>query len=237
MAALPYFNVRSQLKPVNRADLKTFNKMLHPTITSQPDCQLLNKLPAEIRNDIYRYVLLEEDRIRLHRINAPALLTTCRQLLKEAGSIYFGENRFHIYIRRPGNKDGRDVYRLCEIRNQGYRVKIPTWIKAVARQMRMTDIRIEIVDERGCEWRACIVCERPQNSIRVMEAGPTRYSWPAERHTMMVQLQKFLDEKRRREAIRRYPRKHPVPAHLGLEEVIDVAAWLLPPSAGDFIAS
>ncbi|KAK4548794.1 hypothetical protein LTR36_008567 [Oleoguttula mirabilis] len=56
----------------------------------------LLSIPAELRNHIYRYALVEEGEIRVdapHRTQ-PALLCTCRQIREEASGILFGENRF-----------------------------------------------------------------------------------------------------------------------------------------------
>ena len=63
-----------------------------PNILEQPSSRLLC-LPAELRNTIYRYTLLEPlaINIRVGR-QAPPLLQTCRQVRKEAVSIYWTEN-------------------------------------------------------------------------------------------------------------------------------------------------
>lgn len=53
-------------------------------------------LPAELRNEIYRLVLLSQSRITIGARNheQPALLRTCRQLREETSSIFYDENRF-----------------------------------------------------------------------------------------------------------------------------------------------
>ncbi|KAI6818822.1 hypothetical protein KC340_g14061 [Hortaea werneckii] len=58
-------------------------------------------IPGELRNIIYRLVLLSEDRIKIdkrHR-KMPPLLRTCQQIYAEARSIHFGENSFQVTVR------------------------------------------------------------------------------------------------------------------------------------------
>ncbi|KAI7535771.1 hypothetical protein KC331_g11853 [Hortaea werneckii] len=58
-------------------------------------------IPGELRNIIYRLVLLSDDRIKIdkrHR-KMPPLLRTCQQIYAEARSIYFGENSFQVTVR------------------------------------------------------------------------------------------------------------------------------------------
>lgn len=61
---------------------------------------LLLRLPPELRNDIYRFALLETDRIEVmqDRSMQPALLRTCCQLRKEASTIFNEENKFSIQV-------------------------------------------------------------------------------------------------------------------------------------------
>ncbi|KAK0831457.1 hypothetical protein LTR73_002839 [Friedmanniomyces endolithicus] len=55
------------------------------------------RIPGELRNEIYRYALLEDDTIKINKHTKPAqpgVLQTNRQLRKEAGDIYYHENTF-----------------------------------------------------------------------------------------------------------------------------------------------
>lgn len=56
-------------------------------------------MPPEIRNEIYRLVLLE-DQVTVNDTShtTPALLSTCRQLRKEASPIFQQENKFVLDV-------------------------------------------------------------------------------------------------------------------------------------------
>lgn len=80
-----------------------------PTSTSQPQCLFLQKLPAELRNEIYRLVLVEnsddhpvQNLSRLYDNASPTLdpplLKTCRQIREETSTIFWQENMFFIEI-------------------------------------------------------------------------------------------------------------------------------------------
>lgn len=58
-------------------------------------------LPGELRNVIYRLVLLSDKRIKIDKTHRkmPSLLRTCQQIYAEARSIYFGENSFQVTVR------------------------------------------------------------------------------------------------------------------------------------------
>lgn len=64
--------------------------------------QTLLSLPPEMRNRIYRYVLLETEPIRTTPSRTPppqpGLLSTCRQIRKESLDIYYQENKFKIHV-------------------------------------------------------------------------------------------------------------------------------------------
>lgn len=64
------------------------------------ECRLLD-LPAELRNDIYRLVVLQTDDIVVSTegINEPPLLKACKQIRVEALPIYYAENSFELQIR------------------------------------------------------------------------------------------------------------------------------------------
>ncbi|KAK5117156.1 hypothetical protein LTR85_008924 [Meristemomyces frigidus] len=60
----------------------------------------LLRLAPELRNCIYRHALLEPDIIEINASQhlEPGLLRTCQQIRNEAGSIFFGENRFMLRV-------------------------------------------------------------------------------------------------------------------------------------------
>lgn len=59
---------------------------------------LLDKIPPEIRNSIWRNVLVSSDPIHVTKDqpHQPSLLRTCTQVREEASSIYFNENQFEL---------------------------------------------------------------------------------------------------------------------------------------------
>lgn len=61
------------------------------------DSRLL-RLPAELRNVIYRYVLVQVDPIDIANDGhqEPALLTTCKEIRQEAVTLFYCENEFEI---------------------------------------------------------------------------------------------------------------------------------------------
>ena len=72
----------------------------HSTSSTSTCCRLL-ELPAELRNRIYREVLITGGCIDVTResISQPPLLRACRQIRAEAKSIYYLENRtFYIDV-------------------------------------------------------------------------------------------------------------------------------------------
>ncbi|KAI5363596.1 hypothetical protein Slin14017_G055600 [Septoria linicola] len=80
----------------------------NPSVPIDKICRLLDKTPAELRNSIYELVLLdhcsieeeEGKRITKKTFHLPALLRTCKQILAEAGPIYYGpENSFTFHSR------------------------------------------------------------------------------------------------------------------------------------------
>lgn len=93
---------------------KSAKRSQTPWLTQSQDtptrfCFLL--LPAEIRNKIYRNSLVEDpsaNRIRV--LVQPPLLRTNKQIRSEALAMYYGENRFVLYIPRPSNKQDPDAW-------------------------------------------------------------------------------------------------------------------------------
>lgn len=71
--------------------------------TQSDDRSPLLRLPAELRNDIYRFALVASGDIiikaGLTPPPEPGLLATCRKIRSEALSIYYEENRFSFGIR------------------------------------------------------------------------------------------------------------------------------------------
>lgn len=90
--------------------------------------QLLTALPAELRNEIWRLVLILPHRVWLNTHanvihQQTALLKTSRQIRAEASSIFYGENKFHTSFAL-GREDhlvpwlsaiGRDNARLIHL--------------------------------------------------------------------------------------------------------------------------
>lgn len=60
----------------------------------------LMALPGELRNMIYRHVLVEQGRIVVRSTGPgqPGLLAACKAIRKEAGSIYYIENEFTLLL-------------------------------------------------------------------------------------------------------------------------------------------
>lgn len=100
----------------------------------QPTSKVLS-LPPELRNEIYRYVLVKEPGRRIiltpGRPSQPALLCTSRQLRKEAIGIFFSENHFTIpvidydlrpciFIRTLNDKYRAEGIRNCRYPSHGY---------------------------------------------------------------------------------------------------------------------
>ena len=62
-------------------------------------CRIL-ALPAELRNEIYRYAIIEDGQIEvtLEGPGEPELLRTCGEIRQEAITIYYTENHFVLQI-------------------------------------------------------------------------------------------------------------------------------------------
>ena len=69
------------------------------TKPTQDSSSALLTLPAELRNKIYDYALVEPDKIIVDEdLKLPGLLFTCRQTLQESLGIYYG-NAFFLKIK------------------------------------------------------------------------------------------------------------------------------------------
>ncbi|KAK4498510.1 hypothetical protein PRZ48_011168 [Zasmidium cellare] len=82
--------------------LRLFRRKPKPTPIVPAQISPFLALPAELRNDVYAYVLRlssRDNRIELRSLPIPPLLCTCRQILHEAMGIYFAENYFVFTIR------------------------------------------------------------------------------------------------------------------------------------------
>ena len=64
-------------------------------------CHLLN-LPGELRNRIYEFAVVQESELTITAKGPgqPALLSTCRKIRREAGTLYYGKNVFSLKIER-----------------------------------------------------------------------------------------------------------------------------------------
>jgi hypothetical protein len=98
----PYLSYHSRF-------LKTLSDSRYPRLANMVDelqpqgvCRLL-KLPPELRNEIWRYAVVEDYGIAISvepdGYYAPPLLRTCHEIRKDAGSIFYSENTFEFQIR------------------------------------------------------------------------------------------------------------------------------------------
>ena len=91
------------------------------------NCLLLSKLPGEIRNSIYRLVLVSSNTIIIKASTIRrqrSVLQTCHQVREEASKIYYGENTFtidsnltniHVNTDHRNTTDMRNITRfICE---------------------------------------------------------------------------------------------------------------------------
>lgn len=65
------------------------------------DASLFGKLPGELRNKIWRDLLVSPEPVDVtNRTHAtePAILATCQQVRQEATSIYYSENTFSLWL-------------------------------------------------------------------------------------------------------------------------------------------
>jgi hypothetical protein len=93
------FNIMRFLKLFRRGRSKSTKGP--PTKQQSPPKQSQSKLltiPGEIRNQIYRHVIVSDSKIRITNtpIPEPALLKTCSTIRRETIAIYYLENSFDI---------------------------------------------------------------------------------------------------------------------------------------------
>jgi len=64
------------------------------------ESSLLNRLPPEVRNIIYKAALAEFNRHGIRNLSkgVPPLLRTCKQIRQESRLMYFGCNGFYILV-------------------------------------------------------------------------------------------------------------------------------------------
>lgn len=130
---------------------------------------LLAKLPPELRNDIFKEVLVSREPIYVYQPNdlhfedrwtAPALPQVCQQLRQEAMSIYYGLNVFKI----PGHGDQADSVRsLC-----AWLTLLGTQVASFLRIVRLDDCSywVEQVENRIASLR----CELERLRIPMRKA-------------------------------------------------------------------
>lgn len=72
------------------------DEAMRPSTLHNHGTSLLS-LPAEIRNMIWRYTLLQEDELVVTATTdiMPPLTRVCQQIIREAAPIYFSEQKFH----------------------------------------------------------------------------------------------------------------------------------------------
>ena len=86
----------NQLTSDSKQHLQGFARQMDPALQFR-----LQDLPAELRNTIYRYALVETVQIDVSpsgRVREPALLRTSKGIRRETLSIYYSENRFRYPI-------------------------------------------------------------------------------------------------------------------------------------------
>ena len=90
-----YRRVRANLK---KKLAKFYKAKAKRASTSDTSKKGFLHVPGELRNQIYRMVLLFEVKIKVSKGNfsEPALLSTCHQIRKETMKIYYIENRWEI---------------------------------------------------------------------------------------------------------------------------------------------
>lgn len=79
--------------------MATTSEGANTDLKESSDCHLLN-LPGELRNRIYRYVILDDDEIEVTSKGPgePALLRTCTEIRQESIGLYYCENEFDLRI-------------------------------------------------------------------------------------------------------------------------------------------
>ena len=128
-----------------------------------PQTHLLG-LPGELRNRIYRYVLVSDETIHIDPdcFQQPALLRTCTQVRNETSSIYYKENdfefevlEFNISALMSWWQHGRSHYQVapppasyCEIDEIGTRADLLSWLRRAHRG----DVPFFVAGERSVWW-------------------------------------------------------------------------------------
>jgi len=78
-----------------------------PTMSSGPQQSPILKLPPELRNAIYRCVLISDTPIdvseRNENLTPCYLLATCRQIRAEASKMYYSENTFSVSVNHESD--------------------------------------------------------------------------------------------------------------------------------------
>ena len=97
--------------------LNTLNKTnITATLAASSEgvCYFPDKIPPELRNVIYHY-LLPTDETFYHgysdHVKPPPLLQVCRQIREEASAIYYAENEFVVFVR---GFDSNKTFDLCQ---------------------------------------------------------------------------------------------------------------------------
>ncbi|KAH9828134.1 hypothetical protein Tdes44962_MAKER09462 [Teratosphaeria destructans] len=103
---------------------KTARNLLARHASPRPETpNLLMTLPAELRNNIYEFVLrtIRVLHVRDQQFREPALLRVSKEIRSEALPLYYGTNRFSIYLN------------LGEERNLG---RLVDWLQSIVRDCR-----------------------------------------------------------------------------------------------------
>lgn len=91
------------------------------TSAREDDASLFEKLPAEIRNMIYRLVLKEDGVLSFRELNPATICRVSRVIRKEALAIFFDVNIFKVVIRASYvARDGRRRYFVSHNNTAGF---------------------------------------------------------------------------------------------------------------------
>lgn len=109
------------------------------------ECRLL-ALPGELRNHIYRYAVVESEKVTVkpHSPPPPALLSVCRSIREDCGTIYYCENIFELELEEyngapfaPFHRTYQDFTRNINVTNhQTFFDGTPNWENLVGHLIR-----------------------------------------------------------------------------------------------------
>ncbi|KAF7186355.1 hypothetical protein HII31_12286 [Pseudocercospora fuligena] len=138
----------------------------------EPVCHLLN-LAGELKNRVYRMVLLTDDRapiiVSSRGYEKPALLQTCKEVRREAFSIFYYENQFGIEVP---DYDIAIPMKFMDSLNQIWRLPRSHSLRIKVRQDKITAHYLQISSRPN--WSNLMTQMRVyhRGSLRVAPGGP-----------------------------------------------------------------